>query len=281
MIDSIKKSFYIVRDFPVVSLPIIIYLFLVFIIFPLLRNTITNIGLLIFISAFTLLSIAFYTGWLFIIKKGIKLYNKDFADEEEKIYKSLSLIKKFFTGVGKYFLPILGQMVLYIVLLVAVGLLAHKIGTYFLPKLDFTQKEMQILVLQNEETIKFMKNLPTQKLFVLVEWLIYTSIIGLIFVFITMYWQASIFYSTQNPFMAFFKSVKFLFKHFLKSVGLMGFLIILHMILNILAPISVLHFILNFLIVLLSFYLFIYSTVLIFVYYEKENNSNNGTDSVG
>ena len=262
MIKNIKNSFDLIIKNSAVMQPIILFiLFLMFFNMFMGMNVLYNPNMgIIFIILSVLLFSAFISGWLYTIKYAVDNYKKfDKKDPEYavKIGKyNIDTLKKFFIGVGEYFIPALFVVIISIVtsnLLIYAGLKLLHINN-----LDFLIKSFSAQTAQ--DLPKF--NL-TQAIF-----LMYIALITFVFHFITLFWLPEIFYKTKNSIIALFKSVVFLFGHFLTSVILYAFLIFIFFVFQFLSIFAMLNQILVLIMFILFLYLITYSIVLIFMTYK-------------
>ena len=89
--------------------------------------------------------------------------------------------------------------------------------------------------------------------------------------FITMFWAAQIVSKTKNPFIAFFQSIKFTFKHFLPSLLIFIYISLINFTVSLINAFAMVNPIIYFISMLVYFYFVVYIVVLIFLYYDGEN----------
>lgn len=266
MINNIKKSFDILIKNSAVMQPLVL-----FILFILIFNMFMGISVLvnptmriIFIVLSLLLFSAFLSGWLYMIKYAInnyKEFDKNDPDYPIKLGEyNINTYKKFFTGVGEYFLPI----ILVVVLSIIISNLLIYGGQKLLAvnNLDFLTKGLAVQSIQDFPQINLRQ----------LAFLLYIDIITLVFHFITLFWMPIIFYKTKNSIFAFFKSIVFLFKNFLASVGLFLFLVFCFFAFMIIAFITSFVPLLPLIMFLIFLYLISYSMILIFMTYKTIND---------
>ena len=87
--------------------------------------------------------------------------------------------------------------------------------------------------------------------------------------FLTLFWMPALFYKTKNPFVSLFKSIKFLFKNFLVSLGVYLFLFSIYAIFFVFIGISVFSIILQLISFVILIYLITFSIVFIFTIYRQ------------
>ena len=86
--------------------------------------------------------------------------------------------------------------------------------------------------------------------------------------FLIMFYPASIFFKTKNPFKAFFLALKDTFSHkFFKNIGLFLLIFLIYMLISTIAAFFGKNIIVHFLVTLINFYYITFVVVLIFNYY--------------
>ena len=103
-----------------------------------------------------------------------------------------------------------------------------------------------------------------------IAFLLYIALVTFVFHFITLFWLPEILYKTKNSIAAFFKSIGFLFRHFLTSIILYLFLVFCFFVMQILSILLMFNQILVLIAFILFLYLITYSLVLIFMTYKAK-----------
>ena len=208
-----------------------------------------------------LLFTAFLSGWFNTIKYAIdnyKEFNKNDEDYALQIARyNLDTGKNFFSGVGEYFLPVLGVVLVYF----GISFIIFISGFYIF-KID----NLTIEVLKNSNAmVEYAQNNP--KIFYYLSF-----VMGAIqfLQFLIMFWLPKIFYETKNPFKALFSSIAFEFKHFWYSIGLYLFIIFTSILFNILGTLLNQFYILSLIFMVVSLYYVNYVFVLIFNGYKTK-----------
>ncbi len=288
-IKAINKSFLIVWKNLIFIQPFILFL-LIFTLFAggvygTMRN---GLAFIIFSSSLMLLIAAFIAGWFYMAKKTIayELYDMQ-DDEDEKVIKSFSLIKHFFPGVGKYFLPVVGLGILYVAFVVLVMFLGYKFGLKYIGAADIDFMKLNEASASSQEMQAYFATLPADKAFSIVKWVSYMFVIATGVQFLTMWWFPALFYNTKNPLKALGLGFVFLFRKFGASIGITFFLIVFNFFISLFTSV----FGKNVIASLVSFLMFVfyaaYYVVLIFLYYGQNSEHsakdyiNSGDDSDG
>ena len=182
----------------------------------------------------------FLSLWIYMVKKVIGLSKKVFLFENDRTKELLNIILKSPKGVGKYFLSIIGIIFSYILLFL-----------------------VSILMINNGHNLQISEFLSTK--YGVIKLLLSTIFI----LFTTILWLPEIVYSEKN----YFKSLYF---SIIKNFIYFRHTIVLFLIITILLGITITSLIyliesplLYFCLLMIFYYLFVFSVVLIFTYYEQ------------
>lgn len=291
MIKYFSKAFKITNDNIILTTPLLLFIILMVFYLGVVRvipENPLNFGL-IMVTSVAMLT-AFFAGWLFMVKKAVELDKKEFETPEDKAKSSFGLIKEIPAGVGEYFLPVLGALFLYGSLIFLFLILTYKLGVHFIGKVEFPPADLKAALSSSAQMKAFVSSLSVEQLVKLNEWNLLIMASLTTFSFMTMFWAVEIFYRTKNAFVAFFKSLKFLFKNFLTAIILYVYISIVNFLVSLLGTFANINSILHFLITLIYFYFVVYIVVLIFLYYDSElptktekaqDNCDCGSDCVG
>lgn len=265
MINNIKKSFDILFKNSAVMQPLILFiLFLLIFNMFMGRNVLINPSLgIIFVILSVLLFSAFLSGWLYMIKYAVDNYKGFDKNDPKYIEKignyNIETCKKFFIGVGEYFIPVIITVILSMVI--------SKLLLYGGQKL-LNINDLNFII--NGLSAQSIQELPQINLRQM-AFLLYIDLVTFMFHFFTLFWMPEIFYKTKNTIFAFFKSIVFLFKNFLTSIGLFFFLFFCFFVFMIISFITSIIPFLPLIMFLIFLYLVSYSTILIFMTYKTIN----------
>ncbi len=254
-----------------------------FVIFLILTNILTvfiastqmkSLYLILSICALALF-VSFLSGWFQILRES--------CDIEKIREKNYALI--FFEGVGKNIIPVSLGFCIYLIFMflffILFGFIAHK----FVGSLDFVFRDMATLPQNEAAIIEYFKNLPMDKQVIISTWQISLFAGCCLFNFLFMYYSCAIVFNDKSnmflkPFVAMFDCICFVFKHFLKSLGIFVLINSFLLLLSILGTIFVNNEIIRILLLFIYIYFISYAVMLIFNYYEqkykKEACYNNG-----
>lgn len=288
MIKYFGKAFKVTNENIILTTPLVLFLFLLSIYLGVAKNAPETLPavILLLITIWCMLS-AFFSGWFFMVKKAIELDKQEFIIDEDKAKASFNLIKDFPVGIGEYFFPFLGGLILYLILIAILSFAAYEIGIHFIGKTGVSLLQFKSSLDSPAAMKALVASLTPEQLVKLNAWnfLILSSMI--VFSFITLFWCPQIVIKNKNPLTSFFQALSFTFKNFLPSVILFVYISFINTIVSLINAVSTINPILYFISMLIYFYFVVYVVVLIFLYYDGENNpktENNcscGTDSVG
>lgn len=264
----IKRAFSITKDNIILAQPLVLYLVVISLTSAGLSQVPNQMAFWVFFVANILLSTAFFAGWMFMTKKTIEHSKKEFEKPEEKSLASFALIKDFFPGVGEYFLSVTITIGLYLIFYVLIMFLGYKLGAHLIgnPNVDWNKMMSAQTPVQMQS---FVGTLTLTQLKSLNLWFLLMGTLSVVYTFLTMFLFPSVLYDTKNPFVAFFKNLKFLCKNFIGSAGVLLYLFALNMIVSMISLLFSANVILSIIGLVISFYFMTYCVVLIFLYYEE------------
>ena len=277
MIKTIKTSFNILKNNLIIIQPLLIFM----IIFGVLAQPFTFAGgnvLQIAINGILLYFIftAFVSGWFYMIKLIVRDRNKEYNTPEELAIAQMDLLKSFFIGVGEYILPMILNVLLYTILLIAFSFLVYKAGMHFIghinmPKemitaLSGTEKELYKFLLSPAFTADLQKQIR--------EWVIFILGSNFIFAALTMFLGAIAFFKTQNPFKIAIENVKFIFRNFIETIIITAILLSLNLVVLVINITTSTNVILSVISIFLTIMYLSYYVILAFIYYDQKNENN-------
>lgn len=286
MIKYFQRAFKITNENIILTTPMVLFLFLLSIYMGIAKNAPTSLfsSILLLLTIVLMIS-AFFAGWFYMVKKAVDLDKNVLIVDEEKSKASFQLLKEIPVGIGEYFLSFIGAFILYCGLILGVMLLTYAVGIHFIGKIGLSLEQLRLAMTSSAAMKALVKSMPMDELARLNAWNILVLIVSVVFSFITMLWPVQIIKDTKNPLIAFFKSIQSIFKNPLGAIILFVYISFVNFIVSFLNAISTLNPILYFFSMLIYFYFLVYIVVLVFLYYDREieakNNSNSGSDSIG
>ncbi|MFA7658707.1 MAG: hypothetical protein WCY19_04675 [Candidatus Gastranaerophilaceae bacterium] len=297
MIKYFSRAFKVTNENIILTTPLILFLFLLSIYLGVAQKAPVNL-VSVFLLLVTILFMigAFFAGWFFMVKKAVDLDRMEFVADEDKARASFNLIKEVPVGIGEYFLPFIGALILYSGLLALLVFVGYQLGLHFIGKLGVSLVELKMAMDSPVAMKSLVSSLSSEQLVKLNAWNFMLMGIMTFYSFITMFWGVQIVSKTKNPLIAFFQSVKFIFKNFLSAIVLFMYISIINFSVSLLNAFAMINPIVYFISMLIYFYFLVYVVVLIFLYYDRENNPkleekseancpegdcNSGADSLG
>lgn len=272
MIKYFATAFKITNENIILTTPLVLFLFLLSIYLGVAQNAPGTVVSAILLLATILFMInAFFAGWFYMVKRSVDLSKKDFIIDEDKAKASFVLIKEFPVGVGEYFFSFLGGFILYIVLMVVLSYASYKIGMHFIGNVGVSLLKLKVAVNSPAAMKALMSSLTSEQLAKLSAWNFIFVTIMLVSSFMTMFWPAQIVSGHKNPLSSFFTALKFTFRKFFPSVILFIYLSIINFLVSLFNTFAVVNQILYFISLLVYFYFVVYIVVLVFLYYDSEN----------
>ncbi len=272
MIKYFSKAFKITNDNIILTTPLVLFLFLLSIYLGIAQKAPENAfsSILLLITILFMLA-AFFAGWLYMVKRTIDLDKQGFLTEEDKARASFGLFKEIPTGIGDFFLPFNGALVLYTLLFAGLLFATYHFGIHAIGKVNLTLAQIKAVLDSPMAMKSLISSLSAAELIKINYWnFLFLFTISAIS-FITMFWAPEIILNTKNPIVAFFKSLIFIFKNFLSSVILFIYLSFVNFAVSLINAFSIANPIVYFISMLIYFYFVVYIVVLVFLYYVSEN----------
>lgn len=276
MASVIKKAFNLTRENIVVAQPLIVFMLVISLTSVALAQQSNKIAFIVFFVSNFLLTTAFLAGWFYMIKKSVELSKVEYEKPEERAAASFDLLKDFFPGVSAYFVPVTVVFLIYTVLSAGlVYLVGVEWGLGYLASYDVHVDKIYQAAAQSQQALeKFLYSMTFGQIQAINYWMLAVTFAAAVYNFFTMFWFPALIYSEKinfgAPFSSFWKNLKFLFKNFFGSLGILCFLAILNFIVLIINAIFSINIILSVIAFFIMFYFVTYYVVLIFLYYDSK-----------
>lgn len=258
MIKSINESFKFSNKYLVLATPLILFSLFsgIYLVFSLHGNT---LSMFFAVILFFMMLAAFASGWLYMIMIALK----DDSREDPN-----SLIKEFPSGVGEYFLPVLGMVFNGIIVSGLVLFAGYLIGIKFIGDPGIAPQAFSKAMESAVNLKQFLLSLTKEQFIRLNLWNMLLLASVSFSYFIMMFYPPAIMFKSKNPFKAFFIALKDLFnRKFLKNLSLYIFIFSLYAVISILSAMLGNNIILHFIMTLVNFYYMMFTAVLILNYY--------------
>ena len=255
---GIKKVFNLANKYIILATPLILFSLLSNL-YALFSASGKIINLLFALILLTLMSGAFIAGWFVMIKKAIA---DEYPDDPN------ALIKEFVPGVGEYFLPATGGLICTTLFSFLILTLAFIAGNHFIGDIGITAEQLNKAMESSEALKVFVGSLTIEQMTKISQWnlLILASMFSIYFLLI--FYFPTIFYKTKNPLKALYIGIKNVLSR--KFFIIFAFVILVaigYLFLSMLSALTAQNLILHFIITMLSFYLMIALTILVFDFY--------------
>ena len=210
MLKLFKNSFKTTNDCIILATPLILFLSILSWYFDYALKSIDNTSKLILaIVTIFIMGSGFAAAWIYMAKKTITLSRKIFVFDKDRAKALGYLIMSLPRGIGKLFLPIIGVISIYALILIlmfsGIGFIVDKLaGTI---SLDFDITNIQTFLVSSDELLSEIKELPKQDILIINYWY-FLSVFGIaLTTFITMLWVPEIVYAEKNSFKALYLSL--------------------------------------------------------------------------
>lgn len=256
-----KNVFKLTNKYIILTTPLILFsLISTFYLAITASGNVINVLFSILLSV--LMSVAFISGWFYMVKNAV-INNRN--DENAN-----NLIVDFPSGVGEYFLPSLGLMINIILLFILCIAFTHIVGVKFIGVISIPT-DVLVKSLSNTANLKtFLMSLSTEQLVILNKWVLLLFGAMTCFYFLVMFYLPSLFFKSKNPYKALFLSFKDLFsRHIFKNIGLFMMIYGGYCIFSLLSALCVAIPILHFIVLFANFYYFTFMAVCLFYFYNK------------
>lgn len=260
MLSFIKESFKLTNKYIILATPLIFFSLIssLYILFSLGGNM---MGLLVAVALFILMLTAFLSGWGYMIKLCVS------EDEREEVN---SLIKEFPAGVGEYFLPVLGTVLMIFIVSSVILAITYFAGMKLIGNIGIPATAFSGVFESSAALKSFLNSLTDEQLFKLNAWNLILFAGMVIEYFAILFYLPALFFKTKNPFKAFFVSLKDLFsRKFLSNVWLYILISVVYFIISLFTTLLGGNVITHFIFTLINFYYMVFAAVLIANYYYK------------
>lgn len=271
MFKLLKDAIKITNDNIILATPLLLFMLILSLYIGFSRMSVNSLPVLL-LSCITVvfMTAAFFAGWFYMVKKAIKLSKETFVLDSDKARATLDLIKKMPSGIGKYFWSFLGLIVLALIIMSIVMPAIIKLSLFVVGPLGLDAASMKDALASADGMKIFIDSLSGEQIIKLFKIEMIFILFSAIFSYLFMLWIPEIIYSTKNPFMAIFKSIKKVFKQPWKLFKLFIFTWLLNFILSFVNTFSVINPLIYLIVMVLYFYFIVYLVVLLFLYYERE-----------
>jgi len=271
MLKLFKDSFKTANDCIILAIPLVLFIWILsFYIGYSNKFVDSHIELSIAVVTILIMAGAFFSGWFYMVKKGIEVSKGIYVLDEDRAKAIGSLFKLMPRGIGRYFLSFIGMFLIFKICVALAFFIVNILGTTLIGAVYTPDQASQILSSSPQEIMTFLDSLTTEQLTKLSLWNILIFSATTLLLFSVMLWIPEIIYSTPNPVKALLGSIKKAFGKFRKTVCLFVFLTLLNVFTSLISSFALTHPLLYLFIMVIIFYYIIYSVVLVFSFYREE-----------
>ncbi len=266
-----KDTVKVTNENIILATPLVVFMWILTLYVSFSHKTVNSMPLLVLSSVTVIvMTAAFMGGWFYMVKKAVKLSKQVFVLDADRAKATFNLIKYIPSGIGKYFLPYLGMIVVSLFILVVVGAGVFQLGMHLIGGLDLDPTQVKDVLSSTADMKAFLDSLSFEQLIKLNNWNMLFLAATTIMSFLLMLWIPEIVFKTANPFKALFYSVRKVFEKLGKSVKLFVFMTVLNFVLSFINTFSIINPFLYFIMLVVYFYFLVYVVMLIFLYYDRE-----------
>ena len=201
MNTNIKEVFKTTNNYIVLATPLILYSLFSNVYAAISANG-KLISIIFAIILLTLMSAAFIAGWFKMVKEAIN----DSYSENPNL-----LIKDFLSGVGEYFIPSTGVVIVISLFSILALIGAFLVGHNLIGDIGITVEQLNNAMSSSEELKLFISSLSDVQYIRISQWnLLILSTMSLVY-FLLIFYLPALFYKNKNPFLALVIGIKDLF----------------------------------------------------------------------
>lgn len=271
MLKLFKDTFKTANDCILLAIPLVLFIWILSFYLG-YANKIVDKPAELILATITVLFMAgaFFSGWFYMVKKGIDASNGIFVLDSDRIKAIGSLLKLMPRGIGKFFLPLICVFLIFKICSLILFYIINITGTNLIGEVYSAEQAAQVLSLTPQELVSYIETLSVEQLTKLRLWNILIISTTTVYLFSLMLWIPEIIYKTLNPVSALFKSIKKVYSKFWKTAGLFFYLTVLNIFTSVISTFALSHPLLYLSIMVIVFYYIIYCVILIFSYYRQE-----------
>ena len=260
MLGIINDSFKLTNKYIILATPLILFS-LITTIYAVLTTNNRPLSILFCLFMFFLMSSAFLSGWFYLVKKYVQEPDKDNIN---------TLMSDFTSGVGEYFLPVCGMIIIVFAVCAILFLISSYFGMKYIGDVGITPDKFSAALASANGLKEFLTSLSKEQLVKINKWNILLLFTMLISYFSVLFYPPALFFKGKNCLKMFFVSLKDLFcRKFFQNLMLFLFVFVIYFILSIFTALAGKNIIANFIFTLFNFYYTVFAAVLIFNYYYK------------
>ena len=256
MFKILKESLRITNNNIIIATPLILFsllssLYLIF------SGHGSSIGMLLTVLLFFLMLAAFLAGWFYVVTVTVK-----------DPYGKGSFGSEFMSGVGEYFLPIIGFLFNTFVITMVMIVCAFLLGKKFIGSPGVSSSQIIEAMTTVEAMKTFASSLSAEQLVKINQWNLLVFFTMIFNYFIFMFYAPAMYFKKKNPFIALCLSIRDLFSaKFFGNLGLFFMIFVSYMLLSAFNALLGSNLFVHFLLTIINFYYATLIVVFVFNYY--------------
>ena len=256
--SKLKEIFNITNKYIVLATPLILFS-LISNIYAIFSASGRFINIIFAIFLLTLMTGAFFAGWFVMIKNAI---NDNYPENPNL------LLKDFISGVGEYFLPTTGAVVLLTIFSLILLGIAFAVGNQVIGDIGITAEQLNEAMKSTNALKVFLTSLTEEQVIKINLWNILLLFTMTGTYFLQIFYFPALFYRNKNPFIAMWLGFKDLFsRKFFLTLLIVIIALTIYLFISALSALSAQNVVLHFLSTLLNFYFIIVLSIGIFYFY--------------
>ena len=284
MLNIINNSFKILKNNLLFIQPLLLFILILLSGISYIAGKVLPVySQIILLISFTLLFVAFISGWFYINKLAVNDYNTE-DTIEECTSKSINNFKKFFEGIGASFLKMtLTSLIILIICLIAGYGIFKFCWTFFGEPTLLYQLPKIANAASQAERLNLINSIPIESQITIAQWFFTINTVAVIATFIINMYYVIVLCEKENIFKSGIRTLKFIFSNLWNCILIILFLQLIYIVLNIISMIFGMNIIALFITIMLFTMYLNYGVILLFCFYNEKskNNSNNRSECVG
>jgi hypothetical protein len=257
----VTRTFSLMKVNQVLSMPLLLFLLLLVIIF----SPIAGVNVFILIAILALKSV-FLAGWLNMFHMCLEYSNNENLTDEQKTVNSLDLYKEFFPGVGKYFQRVFwGIMILVLFINLGETLIFNFFGHFK----SFNPETVPQAISSKADILNFWNKISPADKSQLYKLAAYDSILIIVISYLTMFWLPAVISEEKRPLQSYFISIKTILNDPINTFIMFVFAVIILIFIAGLNFIMPSNLIAELLVFMFSVYGTVFYTMMVFLYFER------------
>jgi flagellar biosynthesis protein FlhB len=256
-----KKVFDLTNKYIIVATPLILFSLIISIYMAASVRGKGLLGVLFSVFLLYMMCSAFTAGWGKMLKS---------AATDKEPAEPNSIIKDFTSGVGEYFLPSCGLILIAFIFNVIILTVTYFLGMHFIGDIGISADSLSKAMTDSVAIKAFLLSLSKEQLLKLNMWNLLILTVVSVTYFVLLFYFPALFFETKNPLKALWLSVRKIFsKKFFLNLGIYLLIFTANFFISIFSALFAGNVIMNFIMTLINFYFISLVAIGIFYYYNE------------